>query len=87
MVAILQWLPPIGLLLDVLGAVILFRHSDAVLKVGLSVRAVGLLDEEDDTSERANQEKANNFWEIMGFALILMGSLAQFIAQVASILK
>jgi hypothetical protein len=46
-----------------LGVFLLYRHGDANRKITLSVRGVGLLDEEPENSPRRKAERNNLRWE------------------------
>ncbi len=67
----------------------LFKHSDALRKLSLSIRPVGLLDCDDERAEhlrREKREKQNKAYEKTGFGLLLFGSILQLIASTWSIL-
>ena len=83
----LKWFPSVGLLLDCVGAFLLFRHGDANRKFGLSVVSMGLLDEEPEKSPRRMAEKNNLRWEKIGFGLILLGSALQLASSVVGNLQ
>lgn len=78
---VLKVLSVAGLLMSLLGAVLLFRYSDANRKIGLSVIGVGLTDEEPNNSPRRIAEKSNRRWEWAALFIAILGSLLLYVSS------
>ena len=68
--------------ITLLGTCLVFYFGDANRKFSLSVRGVGLADEEPKNSLRRIAERNNQRWERVGFGLILLGLGLQFVSSV-----
>ena len=68
--------------ITLLGTCLVFYFGDPNRKSSLSVRGVGLTDEEPKNSLRRIAERNNQRWEWVGFGLILLGLGLQFVSSV-----
>jgi hypothetical protein len=63
-----------------LGVYLMYRCGDANRKFELSVRSVGLMDEEPEDSPRRIAEKNNRRCEKAGFGLVMIASVLGFVS-------
>jgi hypothetical protein len=71
----------VGLFSALAGIFIQNYYGDANRKIALSVRGVGLLDEEPENSPRRAAERRNAFRERVGLCLVVGGVVLQLIVE------
>jgi hypothetical protein len=81
---IIQWFSPVGLVLDVIGAILIFNYGlpEEVSRTG----AVYRIDEEEDADEKSKAKKYDKYSKC-GFYLLILGFVLQFLASINSIIK
>ena len=79
---LIKWFGPIGLILDITGAVLIFKYGlpEEISRNGNSYR----ISEQDDSYEK---EKAKKYDKVskLGFRLLILGFILQLISSLNSI--
>jgi hypothetical protein len=79
---IIQWFTPVGLVLDVIGAILIFKYG---LPADVSRKGYTcIVAEEEDETEKA-KAKMYDRCSKTGFNLLILGFVFQFIASINSI--
>ena len=78
-IEIIKWISPFGLILDILGAVLIYKYGlpEEVSRTGSIVRVV----EEEDETEIIKAKKYDEYSRI-GFWLLILGFIFQLISSI-----
>ncbi len=81
-IEIIKWLSPFGLILDAIGAVVIFKYG---LPAEISrTGSVSIILEQEDKEEIALAKKYDNYSKY-GFYLLIFGFILQFVSTITGI--
>ena len=81
-IEIIKWLSPIGLILDAIGAVIIFKYG---LPAEISrTGSISIILEQEDKKEIALAKKYDKYSKY-GFCLLILGFILQFVSSITGI--
>jgi hypothetical protein len=81
-IEIIKWLSPVGLVFDIIGAIIIFKFGlpKEISRSG----SISLVLEKEDEDEKALAKKYDNYSKY-GFYLLILGFILQFISSITGI--